>query len=464
MILLPVHPLAELFPLIEGVDFDRFADDIRDNGVRDRIELLDGQILDGRNRYNALVQLVESGELLGEGWGHRAGEPLAPEHLLPDNQWFRKFNRNVDGDPLPWVLSKNLKRRHLDESQRAMVAAKLSNMNVGRPSKVGNEQVPAHIPSIDGISARAAASMMNVGTASVDRARAVLKHGVADLQHAVSQGQLAVSAAEKIARLPDEQQSEALARAVPSDHRAIMASRQEPDDSLDYFPTPPWATRALVEKVFRDGGLPPFLLVEAPVWEPACGEGHIAEVLREYGCDVFASDVHDYGHGDAVIDFLAKPLPAVSPDVDFVITNSPFGDKCEAFALRALDLARIGVAMFVPLRWLETIGRYENLFRDRPPTLIAFFAERVNLCKGRWEPEGSTATAYIWLVWIKGAKPLPPYWIPPGCRTALTRPDDARRFTAHPVIKAAPIEIPEFLPVPAPEPVNEIEEVRDEVA
>jgi len=67
--------------------------------------------------------------------------------------------------------------------------------------------------------------------------------------------------------------------------------------------------------------------------------------------------------------------------------------------------------------------------------LISFFAERVNLCKGRWEPAGSTATAYIWLVWAKDSSPRAPYWIPPGCREALTKPDDAERFTLHPVPK-----------------------------
>jgi hypothetical protein len=62
--------------------------------------------------------------------------------------------------------------------------------------------------------------------------------------------------------------------------RAIMGSRVEPSDSLDYFPTPPWATRALIEKVLpqvacRDTG-------RQIAWEPACGEGHMAEVLAEY--------------------------------------------------------------------------------------------------------------------------------------------------------------------------------------
>lgn len=204
------HPLAELFPLIEGDDFAALVDDIREHGVIDRIELLDGTILDGRNRYNALVHLAESGELLGGGWGHRAGEPLPPEALEPDNQWFRKFNRHVDGDPLPWVLSKNLKRRHLNESQRAMVGAKIADMGVGRPKIF--EPAPEHIPQIRGISARATAAMLNVGTRSVESARTVLKDGVADLQHAVEQGRVAVSTAETLASLSKDEQAEIVAK------------------------------------------------------------------------------------------------------------------------------------------------------------------------------------------------------------------------------------------------------------
>jgi hypothetical protein len=211
--------------------------------------------------------------------------------------------------------------------------------------------------------------------------------------------------------------------------RAVMSSRQEPDDSLDFFPTPPWATRALMEEVIRP------CWWHYSVFEPACGEGHIAEVLAEYFSVVKASDVHDYGYA-GVINFLEAEFDR--RDFDWIITNPPFGDKTEQFVLRALDLAIVGVAMFVRLQWLESIGRYETIFRDHPPTQIAFFAERVNLCKGRWEPDGTTATAYIWLVWRKGRQLYPPIWIPPGQRERLTFKDDVKRFTAHPVTKKNP--------------------------
>ncbi len=211
--------------------------------------------------------------------------------------------------------------------------------------------------------------------------------------------------------------------------RALMGSRIEPDDSLDYFPTPPWATRALMQHVMPALGIPGRRFDSA--WEPACGEGHIAEVLAEYSDVMIASDIFDYGYGQ-VFDFLEAAT--VMPAVDWIVTNPPFGKKTEAFTLKALELANVGVAMFVRMQWLETRGRYERIFNDTPPTVIAFFAERVPLCKGEWKPEGDTATAYVWLVWIKGNDPQAPFWIPPDCRTDLEKPDDTTRFVSHPVM------------------------------
>jgi hypothetical protein len=207
--------------------------------------------------------------------------------------------------------------------------------------------------------------------------------------------------------------------------RSIMSDRVEGADSADMFPTPPWATRALMQVVL--GG--PF----SSIWEPATGYGHMAEVLREYCGEVATSDLHDYGYPlDQRLDFTDC---AAAPKYDWIITNPPFKKKTEQFVLKALELAQIGVAMFVRLQWLESVGRYETIFRDHPPTCIAFFAERVPLCKGEWKPDGTTATAYIWLVWIKGQEPRPPFWIPPGQRERLTKLDDAVRFTSHPVIR-----------------------------
>lgn len=214
--------------------------------------------------------------------------------------------------------------------------------------------------------------------------------------------------------------------------RALMGSRVEPDDSLDYFPTPPWATRALLEHVLPTLGVVGHKRL-GTAWEPACGEGHIAEVLAEYSDVCLASDIHDYGYGQQH-DFLGEDIKLINPQVDWIITNPPFGKKTEAFMHRALEMARVGVAMFVRMQWLETTGRYERIFSKTPPTMVAFFAERVPLCKGEWKPDGDTATAYVWLVWVKDKPPQAPFWIPPGCRVDLEKPDDATRFVSHPVM------------------------------
>jgi hypothetical protein len=205
---------------------------------------------------------------------------------------------------------------------------------------------------------------------------------------------------------------------------AVMAQRREPPDALDHFPTPPWATRALFRHVL------PSLSIERieSAWEPACAEGLMAEVIAEFASgQVIASDIFDYGYGQAPVDFV-NDEPLARPD--WIITNPPFVAACE-FTLRALDLASEGVAMLVRTQWIEGKGRYEKLFRDRPPTLYAPFVERVPMVKGRWDPDASTATSYAWFVWQRGAVgESRVFWIPPSCRAALTGPDDRQRFAA----------------------------------
>jgi hypothetical protein len=203
-----------------------------------------------------------------------------------------------------------------------------------------------------------------------------------------------------------------------------MASRREPPDALDFFPTPPWATRALFRHVLSAIGADTIGIA----WEPACGEGHMAEVVTEFaGGQVVASDIFDYGYGQAPVDFV-NDEPLARPE--WIITNPPFNLACE-FTLRALDLASEGVAMLARTTWIESKGRYEKLFRDRPPTLYAPFVERVPMVKGRWDPAASTATSYAWFIWRKGASELSRVlWIPPGCRLELARPDDVARFAA----------------------------------
>jgi hypothetical protein len=88
-------------------------------------------------------------------------------------------------------------------------------------------------------------------------------------------------------------------RGLPNGARSIMSSRIQPTKDLDFSPTPPWATRALMEHVMPALGVRDF----HSAWESACGKGHMAEPLREYFGDVIATDIFDHGYG-SVHDFL----------------------------------------------------------------------------------------------------------------------------------------------------------------
>lgn len=415
----PFHDYANIFELIQGEQFDSLVDDVRRHGVRERIVIHDGKVLDGRNRYLAAIA---------------AGLISQDDH--PDDRpaLFQRFVPAVDGDPLAFVISKNLHRRHLTVGQRAYALAEVERFRHGGARFEGQDaswQVDRQKSTNSGNRADLA-SQGEVSERSIARAAVVRDYGVEDLKDAVKRGEVPIAQAEQIARMPDDRQQEEVRRILPNGARAIMGSRQEPDDSLDYFPTPPWATRALCEHV-----LPRFCsAASSAAWEPACGEGHMAEVLREYFRSVFGSDIHDYGYGAGLVDFLSEDPWGVDPQPDWIITNPPFGDAGEKFVLRAIEHARVGVAMFLRLQWLESIGRYERVFRPHPPAVITQFAERVPLHKGRWEPDGTTATAYLWIVWARGHRGATEFaWIPPDQRKALSRPDDVERFTEHPVIR-----------------------------
>lgn len=210
---------------------------------------------------------------------------------------------------------------------------------------------------------------------------------------------------------------------------AVMQQRAEPHDSLDDFPTPPWATRALCEWLQNDwDGLSwPENPKLAPSTghlvcrEPAANRGHMVRPLREYFASVEGSDVHDYGAGFRVQDYLFGPNP---DPVDWTITNPPF-KLAEKFIARALDTSRRGAAVIVRSAFLESIGRWSSLFSVTPPSMVLQFAERVVMHKGRLAPEGSTATAYCWLVWDRHQnEPGTRFdWIPP-CRKRLERAGD----------------------------------------
>lgn len=192
---------------------------------------------------------------------------------------------------------------------------------------------------------------------------------------------------------------------------AVFAQRVELIGSADDFPTPPWATRALMHHVI--GGVLQRGCETA--LEPCCGRGHMSKVLDEFFLDVKSADAFYYGYG-AVEEFISTPYEPAS--FDWVITNPPF-NQAEAFILKALDIATEGVAVIVRTVFTETVGRYNRLFTPNPPAIVAQFAERVPMVKGRIDITATTATGYCWIVWKKGhTGPTQMVWIPP-CRKQL---------------------------------------------
>ena len=197
---------------------------------------------------------------------------------------------------------------------------------------------------------------------------------------------------------------------------AVMSQRVEAADSPDDFPTPPWATRALLEHVF--GGDP--AVADMSCLEPACGAGHMSKVLEGYFHSVESSDVLDYGFGRK-IDFF--DYETTSNQYDWLITNPPFR-LAEEFILKGLSITRIGVAILARTVFLESSGRYKAIFSTKPPTKFAQFVERVPMVKGRLDKAATTATGYCWLVWDKRVSGSPELvWIPP-CRKVLERDGD----------------------------------------
>lgn len=260
------HALAEVFPLIEGAEFDALVADIKANGLHDAITLLDGLILDGRNRYRACLNAE-----------------VTPR--------FEEF----DGpDPVAFVVSKNVARRHLDESQRSIAAARISTLRDGQRSD-----------KVQGLPIGRASELLNVGDRSVARAREVLDKGSPELIRAVERGQIAVSKAAE------------LTKAAPEFQRAVVQKISDGSAKT--------ATDAVRQAKHE-------AKVEAPELPSESYRVIYADPPWSYG----NSGLDDYGHAERhyptmTIDELCQmPVKAMADDdaVLFMWVTSPLLEEC----------------------------------------------------------------------------------------------------------------------------------------
>jgi hypothetical protein len=207
---------------------------------------------------------------------------------------------------------------------------------------------------------------------------------------------------------------------------AVMQQRNMGwSESLDYFPTPPWATRALCEWIGRKCGAE-WIAKECVAWEPAAGQHHMARALGEYFAQVFTSDIANYPGvtHDRTFNFLSEIEGGLRPveRPDWIITNPPF-NIADDFVLMALDRADY-VAVLVRTAFLEGVGRHRDLFSKHPPEAILQFSERVPMVKGRVSKKATTATSYCWVVFSRFSTRETRFeWIKP-CRKRLEKEGD----------------------------------------
>lgn len=165
----------------------------------------------------------------------------------------------------------------------------------------------------------------------------------------------------------------------------------------DFYPTPPHATRALLDRVEFNGS----------VWEPACGDGAISEVLKEYGFKVYSTDKFDRGYGVSGIDFLEWDWKQTfNRKPSNIITNPPY-KIAQEFVEKSLECTTGKVAMLLKLNFLESARRYE-MFQNTPLKEVLVFSKRLNFYEGTLEGnKRSGVLAFAWYVWEHGYEGKP---------------------------------------------------------
>lgn len=171
---------------------------------------------------------------------------------------------------------------------------------------------------------------------------------------------------------------------------------KEERQNEDFYATDPIAIDALL----NEGGA----ILNNLLWEPACGQGHLSERLKDYGYKVLSTDIVDRGYGEGVLDFFSYNDLW---DGD-IITNPPY-KYAKEFIEHSMEIVPDGhkVFMFLKLQFLESKKRKE-FFKKYPPKYIYVSSSRIICAKnGDFEKIKSSAVAYAWYEFEKGFKGEP---------------------------------------------------------
>lgn len=163
-------------------------------------------------------------------------------------------------------------------------------------------------------------------------------------------------------------------------------NKQDYQKTLDFFPTPKYATRMLFE--YGDLDINQY----STVLEPCAGMYHMSSTIEEFITNITAKDII---HGD---DFLNN---SCDKKYDWVITNPPYKYATE-FVNKSLKLTNKGVCMFLRYTFNEGQRRYEALFKDNPPSKILNFSKRIGLKHGETDSNAGSAVLYQWFIWEHG--------------------------------------------------------------
>ncbi|MFG1348439.1 hypothetical protein [Xanthobacter autotrophicus] len=174
----------------------------------------------------------------------------------------------------------------------------------------------------------------------------------------------------------------------------------------DFFPTPAWATYALIDNEQFDG----------EVWECACGDGAMSKVLEKAARSVASSDLYNRGFGDVGIDFLTTNRRS-----DNIVTNPPY-NAAEGFVHNGTRLAKRKFALLLRLAFLEGANRANTIFTETPPSRVWVFSERITFYPAGAVQQGSGTTAYAWFVWDRDApKTTELKWLKPGYKAKFAK-------------------------------------------
>ena len=179
-------------------------------------------------------------------------------------------------------------------------------------------------------------------------------------------------------------------------HGFIGARFKDKDYDNDFYPTPPETT---VDLMVRE-------LFEGTIWECACGDGRMSEVLEIfYPNQIYSSDLIDRGYGEAPLNFL--DVPEGEKMFDHIITNPPY-ELLEEFIEQAKKHTRKKIAFLLKLQHYEADKRYD-MWKDKefPVKKFLIFSKRQQIWKGGLRKKNGGMIGYMWVIWDKDYKGEP---------------------------------------------------------